>query len=318
MTRREFIFQTAAALIAPTFAAHAQQARLPVIGVLTINNPEPSLSLLREGLRDLGYVHGQSMQFEPRNAEGNPARLADMAAELVRLNASVIIAVQTPAAQAAKKATGEIPIVMATAGDPVGTGLIASLSRPGGNVTGLSGTTSELGVKNLELIREIAPATKLVTVLANPTDPFTRSFLEQIEAASQKTGLAVKPLMLRTNDDFSAVFSAASREPAQALIVQPSLSRPKAIELMLKHRLPAISPSGLFAEEGGLISYSASPLWVREGATYVDKILKGAKPADLPVQQPTRFELILNLKTALTLGLTVPPTLLARADKVIE
>ena len=317
MKRRTFISLLGGAAAFP-FAARAQPAKLPRVGVLTFGNPEPSVSLLRESLRELGYVDGQTMQFLPRNAEGSSARLVELAAELVGLKVDIIIGVQTPAVQAAKKATSDIPIVMATAGDPVGTGLVESLARPGGNVTGLSGTTSELGAKNLELIREIAPAVKRVTVLANLTDPFTKSFLGQIEAAAPRMGIAVKPLMLRATDDFSPAFAVANREPAQALIVQPSLPRPKAIELMLKHRLPAISPSGLFAEEGGLISYSASPLWVREGASYVDRILKGAKPADLPVQQPTRFELVLNLKTAQTLGLTVPPTLLARADKVIE
>jgi putative ABC transport system substrate-binding protein len=317
MKRRTFISLIGGAAAFP-IAVRAQPAKLPVIGVLTLGNPEPWVSLLREALRELGYVDGQTMQFLPRNAEGSSARLAELAAELVRLKVDVIIGVQTPSVQAAKKVTSEIPIVMAAAGDPVGTGLVASLARPGSNVTGLSGTTSELGAKNLELIREIAPATKRVTVLANLTDPFTISFLEQIEGAGPRMGIAVKPLMLRATDDFGPAFAAANREPAEALIVQPSLPRPKAIELMLKHKLPAISPTGLFAVEGGLISYSASPLWVREGAAYVDKIFKGAKPADLPVQQPTRFELVLNLKTAQALGLTIPPALLARADQVIE
>jgi putative tryptophan/tyrosine transport system substrate-binding protein len=317
MKRRAFVSLLGGAVVFP-LAARAQPAKLPAIGVLTFGNPEPSVTLLREALRELGYIDGRTIRFLPRNAEGSSARLAELAAELVRIKVDIIIGVQTPAVQAAKKVTSEIPIVMATAGDPVGTGLVASLARPGGNITGLSGTTSELGAKNLELIREIAPATKRVTVLANLTDPFTKSFLEQIEAAGPRMGIAIKPLMLRAGDDFGPAFAAANREPAEALIVQPSLPRPKAVELMLKHKLPAISPTGLFAAEGGLISYSASPLWVREGAAYVDKILKGAKPADLPVQQPTRFELVLNLKTAQALGLTIPPTLLARADQVIE
>jgi putative ABC transport system substrate-binding protein len=317
MKRRTFIAFIGGAAVLP-LAARAQQAKLPVIGALMFGNPEPQMSLLREGLRDHGYVDGETMRFLPRNAEGSSARLAEMAEELVRLKVDIIVAMQTPAVQAAKKATSEIPIVMGSAGDPVGTGLVASLARPGGNVTGLSGTTSELGAKCLELIREIAPATKRVTVLANLTDPFTKSFLEQIEGAGPRMGIAVKPLMLRATDDLDSAFAAANREPAQALIVQPSLPRRKAIELMLKHRLPAISPIGTFAVDGGLMSYSSSPRWVREAAPYVDKILKGAKPADLPVQQPTRFELVLNLKTAQALGLTIPPTLLARADQVIE
>lgn len=317
MKRRIFIAFIGGAAVFP-LAARAQPTKLPTIGMLSLGSPEPSMSILREGLREHGYVDGETMRFLPRNAEGSTARLAELAVELVRLKVDIIIGYQTPAVQAARKATSEIPIVMAPAGDPLGTGLVASLARPGGNITGLSGTTSELGAKNLELIREIAPAAKRVTVLANLTDPFTKTFLGQIEAAGPRMGLAVRPLMLQGSDDFVSAFAAAHGEPAEALIVQPSLPRVKAIGLMLKHRLPAISPTGLFPRDGGLMSYSASPLWVREGASYVDRILKGAKPADLPVQQPTRFELTLNLKTAQALGLTIPPTLLARADKVIE
>jgi putative ABC transport system substrate-binding protein len=182
----------------------------------------------------------------------------------------------------------------------------------------LSGTTSELGAKNLEIICEIVPAASRVTVLANLTDPFTKPFLDQILLAGPAVGIAVRPLLLRSADDFDVTFSAANQQPADALIVQPSLPRKKAVDLALKHRLPAISPTGLYPQEGGLISYSASPFWVREAAVYVDKILKGSKPGDLPVQQPTKFELVINLKTAKALGLTIPPTLLARADKVIE
>ena len=316
-SRRAFIAGLAGAAALP-LAARAQQIKMPTVGVLILGDPEPSMSLVRESLRDLGYVDGRNMRLEPRTAHGSITRLAELAAELVRLNVDVLIGIQTPAVQAARKATSEIPIVMATAGDPVGTGLVASLARPGGNVTGLSGTTSELGAKNLELIREIVPAVKRVAVLANVTDPFTRSFLGQIELAGPAVGIAIRPLMLRGADDFDAAFSAANTAPADALIVQPSLPRQKAVALMLKHRLPAISPTGLFPEAGGLMSYSASPLWIREGAPYVDKILKGAKPADLPVQQPTKFELVVNLKAASALGLTIPPTLLARTDKVIE
>ena len=272
MKRRAFILLLGGAAVFP-LAARAQPAKLPVIGVLAFGNPEPQMSLLREGLRDHGYVDGQTMQFLPRNAEGSSTRLAELAAELVRLKVDIIIALQTPAVQAAKKATSEIPIVMGSAGDPVGTVSSRALRGPAA------------------------------------TSPASR---ERRRSSARK----ISSSSVRSRLQRSA--SLCWREPAQALIVQPSLPRSKAIELMLKHRLPAISPIGTFARDGGLISYSSSPSWVREAAPYVDKILKGAKPADLPVQQPTRFELVLNLKTAQALGLTIPPTLLARADEVIE
>ncbi len=318
MKRRDFAVLFGTAAVAWPFAAVAQRPKVRRIGALVLGNPEPFLSLLREGLRDLGYTEGQHIQIELRSAEGNPGLLPARAAELVRLKVDIIVAYQTPAVQAARHATSDIPIVMAPAGDPVGTGLISSLARPGGNITGLSGTTSELGAKNLELIREIVPAAARVTVLANATDPFTKPFLDQILLAGPAVGIAVSPLMLRVSDDFDAAFSAANQQRPDALIVQPSLPRNKTVALSLKHRLPAISPSQLFAEEGGLMSYSASVAWSREAAVYVDRLLKGAKPADLPVQQPTKYELVINLKIAKALGLTIPPTLLARADRVIE
>jgi putative ABC transport system substrate-binding protein len=318
MRRRDFVGLFAAAAAWPFAAAAQQQPKVPRIGALVIGNPEPFMGLLREGLRDLGYIEGQRIQIELRSAGGDPKLLQERAAELVRLKVDIIVAYQTPAVQAARHATSDIPIVMAPAGDPVGTGLISSLARPGGNITGLSGTTSELGAKNLEIIREIVPAASRVTVLANLTDPFTKPFLDQILLAGPAVGIAVRPLLLRSADDFDAAFLASNQQRPDALIVQPSLPRKKAVDLSLKHRLPAIAPSQLFPEEGGLMSYSASVAWSREAAVYVDRILKGAKPADLPVQQPTKYELVINLKTAKALGLTIPPALLVRADKVIE
>jgi putative ABC transport system substrate-binding protein len=317
MRRRDFAVLFGVAAVAWPLAAAAQRPKVPRIGALVLGNPEPFLSLLRGGLRDLGYTEGQRIHIELRSAGGNPSLLPERAAELVRLKVDVIVAYQTPTVQAARHATSDIPIVMAPAGDPVGTGLISSLARPGGNITGLSGTTSELGAKNLELIREIVPAASRVTVLANLIDPFTKPFLDQILLAGPAVGIAVSPLMLRVSDDFDTAFSAANQRP-DALIVQPSLPRSKAVDLSLKHRLPAISPSQLFPQDGGLISYSANVAWSREAAVYVDKIIKGAKPADLPVQQPTKYELVVNFKTAKALGLTIPPTLLTRADRVIE
>jgi len=231
----------------------------------------------------------------------------------------VIVASQTPAVQAAKQATDDIPIVMASAGDPVGTGLVARLSRPGGNVTGISAATAELGGKCLGLIKELRPATKHAAVLANATDPFTRSLLQQVELASRVTGISVRVVPVRGADEFGAAFSEMERDQAEAVIVQPSLRHKPAAELALRHRLPALSPTRGFAEDGGLIAYTGRTAdMYRDAASYVDKILKDSKPADLPVQQPSRFELLINLKTANALGLEVPPTLLARADEVIE
>ena len=251
--------------------------------------------------------------------DDRPQLLPELAAELVRLKVDIIVAAQTPAVHAAKQATSEIPIVMATAGDPVGTGLIASLGRPGGNITGNAATTAELGAKTLEAVREMLPAVRRVAVLANASDPFTRSFLEQIEAGGRTLGIQVQSVMVRTADEFETAFSGMIKERADAVIVQPSLPRKAALELAMRHRLPSVSPTRLFPAEGGLMAYSASQHdMYRRAARYVDRILKGAKPADLPVEEPTKFELVINLKTAKALGITIPPALLARADEVIE
>jgi putative ABC transport system substrate-binding protein len=316
MRRREFIALVGGAAAWP-LAARA--AKLPRLGVLVPANPEPFWSLFREGLREHGYAAGQSIQFEFRSADGKPDLLPTLAAELVRLEVDIIVASQTPAATAAKKATTKIPIVMAAAGDPVGTGLVASLARPGGNVTGLSGTTAELGGKIIELIREMLPSTRRIAVLANATDPFTRFFVQQIEAGGQTLGVAIQTIMVRGVEEFAAAFAAMVRERADAVVVQPSLPRKPAIDLALRHRLPPISPTPLFPSEGGLMSYSANQSTLyRRAAYYIDRILKGTKPADLPVEQPTKYDLVINLKTAKALGIDVPPILLARADEVIE
>lgn len=318
MKRREFIYLVGSAVAWPV-ATRAQQGKVPVIGGLILANPEPVWNMLRDGLRELGYIEGQSIRFEFRSADGKPGILPELAAELVRLKVDLIVAAQTPAVQAAKDATREIPIVMATAGDPVGTGLISSLARPGGNITGNSATTSELGAKTLEIIREMLPSARRVAVLANATDPFTKSFVDQIETGGRTVGLVIQTIPVSGADEFEVAFLAMIKEQADAVIVQPSLPHKRALNLALKHRLPPVSPSRLFALEGGLMAYSASQRdMYRRAAVYVDRILKGAKPAELPVEQPTVFELVINLKTAKALGLTVPPTLLARADEVIE
>ena len=286
--------------------------------MLSVANPEPFLGPLKEGLRSRGYVDGRNIEIELRNTQGKPELLPVMAAELVGLKPDVLIGWQTPAAHALKQATSTIPIVI-MAGDPVGTGLVASLARPGGNITGLSATTAVVGGKTLELVRELLPSAKRVAVLANAKDPFTKPFLEQLQQAAPAMGVDVRAMGVSGREEFGGAFTEMVKWRADALVVQPSLPREQAIRLAAKHRLPAISPTRLFPEEGGLMSYAASvaPLYSEIGS-YVDKILKGAKPGELPIQQPTTFELVLNVKTAKALGISFPRGLLLRADKVIE
>ena len=224
----------------------------------------------------------------------------------------------TPAAHAAKQATNTVPIVI-VAGDPVETGLVASLARPSANITGLSMATPEVSAKTLELIREIRPAIRSVAVLANATDPFTKPFLEQINAAGRLLGMEVRPALVRGPDEFDAVFAEWAKSKIGAVIVQPSLPRSRSIELALKHGLVSASPNVAFVTAGGLFAYAPSVKdQFRKIASYVDRILKGAKPADLPLEQPTVFELVVNMKTARALGLTIPQTVLFRATRVIE
>jgi putative tryptophan/tyrosine transport system substrate-binding protein len=319
MKRREFIALLGGAAASVPLAAHAQQSRTARIGILNFENPEPFRSLLREGLRELGYTEGQNVQFEYRSAEGNRDLLAGLATELVRLKVDLIVAYPTPAVVAVSQATREIPIIMAGAGDPVGSGLVASLAQPGANITGTSSTTAELGSKTLEVIRDIIPSVRRVAVLANATDPFTRSFLEQMQLGGETLRLEIQIIMVRTAEELEPAFATIKNNAVDAVIVQPSLQRKRIAELALKNSVSAISPTGAFAAEGGLAAYAASRAeMLRKTAGYVDRILKGSKPADLPVEQPTKFELVINLKTAGALGLVVPPALLARADEVIE
>ena len=322
MRRREFIGLLGGAAAVRPLAAHAQQPKMPTVGALVIGHtdPEEFWRVFRQGLRDLGYVEGQNIRLEFRSAEGQANRLPELAAELVRLKVDVIVTWFTPPTQAAKQATRQIPIVMADAGDPVGMGLVASLGRPGGNVTGIAGMTAELSGKIIELIREMLPAARRVTALANATDPFSKPFLEQVQLGGEATGTTINPIKISSREEFEAAFAAMEKERPDAVIVQPSLPSRRAAELALKHRVPAVSVPRWFAEEqGGLMSYSARYVDLfRKAAVYVDKILKGAQPADLPVEQPTIFELVINLKTVKALGLTVPRVLLARADEVIE
>jgi putative ABC transport system substrate-binding protein len=316
--RRAFITLLGGAVVAWPLAARAQQQKPARIGVLVPADPEPFWSEFRAGLREHGYIEGQNIAFEFRSAEGKPERLRGLADELVRLKVDIIAAHQTPSVIAARHATTEIPIVMAPAGDPVGTGLISSLVRPGGNITGLSATSAEAGAKTLELIREVLPSTRRVAVLANATDPFSRVLVELIENGGRTLGIAIQAIRVRGADEFDAAFATMVNERADAVIVQGSMPRKPAIDLALKHRLPLIGQNP-FAREGGWMSYSLrqSDLFHR-AAYYVDRILKGARPADLPVEQPTKYELVINLKTTKALGLTVPDKLLSLADEVIE
>ncbi len=320
MRRREFIGLLGAAAVRP-LAAHAQQPKMPTVGALVIGNinPEQFWREFRQGLRDLGYVEGQNIRFEFRSAEGHLDRLPELAAELVRLKVDIIVTWFTPTALAAKQATLEIPIVMAETGDPVGTGLVASLPRPGGNVTGIASATAELAGKSVQLIRDMLPQARRVTALANATDPFSKPFLEQIKLGGEATGTTINPVRI-SSSELETAFASMEKDRPDAVIVQPSLPSRRAAELALKHHIPAVSVPRWFAEEhGGLMSYSARYVELfRKAAVYVDKILKGAQPADLPVEQPTHFELVINMKTAKALGIDVPPTLLARADDVIE
>jgi putative ABC transport system substrate-binding protein len=318
--RRDFLTLVGATAAWPTVAL-TQGGGVARLGVLVLGNPdpEPFMKELREGLRELGYVEGQNIQFEFRSAQGKPGNLVGLAAELVTLKVDMLIGFQTPAVTAAKQVTGEIPVVMGSAGDPVGTGLVASIARPGGNVTGVSGASAELGGKTLELIREVMPSARRVAALANATDPFHKPFLKYIQAAAPTLRMQIKPVLVRSGEELSAAFPEIQKSGGEAVVMQPSLPHRQTANLALKHRLPLFSANSNIPIEGGLMSYSADlPALYRETATFVDKILKGRKPADLPVQLPTKFLLVINLKTAAALGMTVPGTMLTRADQVIE
>jgi putative ABC transport system substrate-binding protein len=326
MKRRRFIGAMTVSLLPVPLAAAAQPAgKVPRIGVLLGGSPEPSHPIegFRQGLRDLGYVDGQSIAIEYRWAAGRLDRFSELASELVSLKVDLIFAPGTAAAQAAKKSTSTVPIVFATASNPVGDGLIASFARSGGNATGLILLPPEIGGKYLELLKEAAPGVSRVAVLWNPLTASHTVVLKETGAAARTLGLELQPVRARRPDEIDGAFAAMSRARADGLIVlaDPMFVsiRTRITDLATKSRLPAMYGLGEHTEAGGLMSYAASlPDLFRRAATYVDKILKGAKPADLPVEQPTKFDLIVNLKTAKALGLTIPPPVLARADRVIE
>jgi putative ABC transport system substrate-binding protein len=297
-------------------AARAQP-KPATVGILVSGNPTPALlEGFRTALRTVGLVEGHNIRLAVRSAEGSEA-LLQKAIELVRLNVDVIIASLTPAVQAARHATSDIPIVMAAAGDPVATGLISSLARPGGNITGVSGAAVETAGKRLEHLREFFPAAHRVAVLANEADPFSAPFVTQLSNA-RSLGVEIEALLVPPDAAHDRAFATMRDKQVDAFIIELGTIRPETSELAVKHRLPSSGPRA-WPAAGGLIGYSGNVADTqRLAADYVDKILKGRKPADLPVALPTRFDLVINLKTAKALRLEVPPTLLARADEVIE
>jgi putative ABC transport system substrate-binding protein len=298
-----------------------QSKKVPRIGFLTGASPNKTfVEAFREGLREFGYVEGQNLTIEYRYAEGKVDQLPNHAAELVRLKVNVIVSARVPAIRAAKQATAVIPIVMVGPGDPVGEGLVASLARPGGNITGLSSLSTELSGKRLELFKEAVPKITRVAVLSGqPSHPA----LKEAETAARSLRLKLQPLVMTSASDSESVFEAAITGRADGFILLPGpyteSHRRRLVDLARKNRLPGIYEAREFVDMGGLMSHGVNLADLfRRAATYVDKILKGAKPAELPVEQPTKFELVINLKAAKQIGLTIPPNVLARADRVIK
>jgi putative ABC transport system substrate-binding protein len=327
MDRRAFIGSLAGGLLAAPLVAEAQQTgKLHRVGMLetrsTVLNAA-NIDAFREGLRALGYKEGQNLEIAYRSSDGQDKRFPGLASELVRLKVDLILTRGTPAALAAKSATGTIPVVMAASGDPVGSGIVTSLARPGGNVTGLSSGITESYPKRVELLRELLPRLKRLAVLLNMGNPVIPPQWSIVDASARSLGIEPHLLDVRRPEDLRTAFDAAAKLRAEALVVgldgvtQANL---RAIaDLAANQRLPSIYPAKDYATVGGLITYGSSDFHMyRRAATFVHKIFKGAKPADLPVEQPTKFELVINLKTAKALGLTIPPSLLARADQVIE
>jgi putative ABC transport system substrate-binding protein len=328
ISRRAFLGTVAGGLLAAPRAAEAQPAgkvwRIGFIQTAAPNEMEHLTKALDEGLRELGYVEGRNVVFERRFAEGKQERLAALAAELVRLNVDVIVTGANPVIAAVKQATATIPVVMMVSRDPVGAGFIASLARPGGNITGFANDpTPEIIGKNLELLKEAAPRVSRVAFLWNPVPPGAGTYKNAVESAARKLGVTFQSVEVRGRNDFEGAFAAMVRERANGVVVaaDPVLLGPRSqiVLLAARSRLPAVYALREFAEAGGLMSYGPNVAdQFRRAAIYVDKILKGAKPGDLPVEQATKFELVINMKTAKALGLTIPPSLLLRADEIIQ
>jgi|SRR5262245_16400375 len=328
MDRRAFVTLVGGTILAGPFATEAQQARVYRVGVLVQSSPPAPGSppgILTRTLRDLGYVEGRNIVFDRRWAEGKIERFSSLATEIVALKPDAIVAETTAGAIAAQRATATIPIVMVGAADPVGSGLVASLARPGGNITGVANLETELHVKGVELLHAVVPkATRIAVLMSdNPAHPLQ---VKTIQDAAKAFGLTVLPTMARSSEEFEEAFRSMAKQKAGALIQlggapfsSTPANRDKLVELAAKTKLPAMYRVRWFVDAGGLLSYGSNTAktW-SDAATYVDKILKGAKPADLPVEQPTKLELVINLKTAKALKLTIPQSVLLRADQVIE
>ena len=319
-------FALTALLLAVTFLAEAQETRIPRIAFLggsTTSALSKRLEAFRQGLRELGYVEEKSIVIEYRYGEGQQDRLPALASDLVRIRMDVIVTGGPLSTRAAKEATTKIPIVMAFDSDPVGNGFVASLARPGGNITGLSTHYPEISGKQLELLKEIVPKLSRVAVLGNLNEPGNAQALKETQRAASAFGVQLQYLDVRGPGDIEKAFQAARKGHVDAALLLTGAvffsHRPRVAELAIKSRMPAVYQAGEYVDAGGLMFYGASinDLF-RRAATYVDKILKGRKPADLPVEQPTKFELIINLKAAKQIGLTIPPNVLARADKVVR
>jgi len=327
MERRRFIEVIAGGFVAAPLAAEAQQARKVYrIGMLETRSPElnaANIDAFRQGLWELGYKEGQNLEIVYRSSDGRDERFPGLAGELVRLKVDLILTRGTPAALAAKSATGAIPVVMAASGDPVGSGIVKSLASPGGNVTGLSSGITESYPKRVQLLGELLPGLKRIAAILNMGNPVIPPQWRIVAASARSLGIEAQLLDVRRPEDLRGAFAAAAKQRAEALVVgldgvtQANL-RPIA-ELAAKHRLPSIYPATDYANVGGLMTYGSSDFHMyHRAATFVGKILKGAKPAGLPVEQPTKWEFVINLKTAKALGLTIPPSVLGRADQVIE
>jgi putative ABC transport system substrate-binding protein len=328
MERRAFLATLAGGLLAVPIGAWAQQAGR-VYRIVYLGNSSPTLEAdlvdaFRQGLRNLNYVEGQNIVIEYRWAAGRNDRFPALVAEAVRLKADVILTSGTPATLAAKEGTRTIPIVIAAMGDPIGAGVVPSLARPGGNITGLASMSPEIDGKRLELLKELVPGVSRIAVLWNPTNPNNAARINQIQAAAKTLRLTLEPLVgAGDSQGLDKSFAAIVAGRANALVVESDRAllahRVQIVDFATRRRLPALYAYREFVQAGGLVSYAPSyTAMFRRAAKYVDKILTGAKPGDLPVEQPTEFELVLNLKTAKALGLTIPPSLLLRADQVIE
>jgi putative tryptophan/tyrosine transport system substrate-binding protein len=325
MKRRHFMTLLGSAVVTCMLSARARSAarswRIGILETTTLENNKANLLAFTDALREFGYVEGTNLIIEYRSAQGFPERFGELAAELVRLNIDVIVARGTPATLAAKKASGTIPVVMTASAQPFT--IVASIARPGGNVTGLSSLSSDLYAKRVELMKEAMPALRRIGVMSNPTNPNYPSNISEVEKAVLSLGIELHKLALRTPDDIPLAFETAKRQRTDAIVIGiDTVTQANArlvTQLAAEHRLPAIYAGREFIEAGGLMAYGVNyPDLYRRAAAFVDKIIRGASPADLPIEQPTKFELLVNLKTAKALDLEVPLTLLVRADEVIE